>query len=362
MIIEYFASASLTDKNLIALLKSAIFRLLAESNSSNPFGFVFSKFGESLISCIAFDEVWTKVEDTIIEYKPQDYFQGSERDIIQRFVEDLKAKFKGNHAKVYFIGVEDNGQINLMLADRAKSDRLGKIEKALKDELKVNSLYLYPIIKGRKASHVTWTISDTTIAATSLGGLVTAVAAGTTHVTASQSGVVSSAIALSTMGKPTYSENPAIGSNGIWPNSILNAVSVSLNDDINPNGADTVVTFAYTSEVPGSPTIKTAPQDIGAGYAPVYFSVLVTDLTPGMTYDETVVAVNIVGNLNQVLRDSSFTTLKAYTIANTVLTFTDATIQAGGVIDLTTIITVTNNTDQTKSCLIQDEPEGCNSF
>ncbi len=151
MIIEYFASASLTDKNLIALLKSAIFRLLAESNSSNPFGFVFSKFGESLISCIAFDEVWTKVEDTIIEYKPQDYFQGSERDIIQRFVEDLKAKFKGNHAKVYFIGVEDNGQINLMLADRAKSDRLGKIEKALKDEFKVNSLYLYPIIKGRKA-------------------------------------------------------------------------------------------------------------------------------------------------------------------------------------------------------------------
>jgi phosphodiesterase/alkaline phosphatase D-like protein len=78
-----------------------------------------------------------------------------------------------------------------------------------------------------------------------------------------------------------------------------------LNGTVNPNGLRTDVTFAYGTTINYGDTVTTTQSPVN-GTSPVSVSVLITNLSPGMTYNFHVIATNSLGKATGL--DQSFIT------------------------------------------------------
>jgi subtilase family serine protease len=114
----------------------------------------------------------------------------------------------------------------------------------------------------------------------------------------------------------------------------VTANTATLAGTVNPNGADTTVSFLYGTSSTLSGATQTASQDIGSGTSAVASSANLTGLSAGTKYYYQVVAKNSVGTTNGAI--SSFTTASTFTISGTAVTVT-----AGASTGNTSTITVT---------------------
>ncbi|MEM4293031.1 MAG: hypothetical protein QXJ27_02530, partial [Thermoplasmata archaeon] len=144
-IIEYFHSTNLQDKILLTILEYIIFYLLAENNKDAYIYFFLVKFAQRFLHGIAESHVISKSEDYILEYKASEFFSGSDEEIINKAVIDIKNKSQNSIIKIYIIGVGDQGEVELIPKSRVKSDRLNNIKDEIKMKTSAKDVYLFPI-------------------------------------------------------------------------------------------------------------------------------------------------------------------------------------------------------------------------
>ncbi|AGK61175.1 hypothetical protein Asulf_01176 [Archaeoglobus sulfaticallidus PM70-1] len=156
-IIEYYSSVNLQDKVTTRILEFVIFKTLAKSNVHSHLYYFLEPFAERIMRELSFDGRLTKLEDQILEFKPQEFFSGKDDEIVQRLCSDLTTKLKSSKCKVYLLGVEDDGTFNPIPSSRLKSDRVEKIrnniQKLIRKELPdYNQVIVYamPVIYGDK--------------------------------------------------------------------------------------------------------------------------------------------------------------------------------------------------------------------
>lgn len=147
MVVDKYNSTNLQDANLDLLLRYAIFKRLAEVNSELPVTHFFEPVSRGIMNLVSLRGKWTKLEDTVLEYKSADIFAGSNEEIIEKLGEDLKNKFKESPCKIYFIGVEDDGAVHPLPSSRLKSDRIESIRNGLQDVLCIDNIYACPVIQ-----------------------------------------------------------------------------------------------------------------------------------------------------------------------------------------------------------------------
>jgi len=149
-LIEYYHKTKLQDKVLLRVFEFAIFKTLAESNRNTYLYYFFEPYAKKIIREFDYNKKLTKLEDEILEFKPQDYFSGNDKEIIEKLVSDLSVKLRSNPCKIYLIGVEDDGTLNPIPSSRLKSDRIERIRKAIEEKLDPASVYLTPIISEER--------------------------------------------------------------------------------------------------------------------------------------------------------------------------------------------------------------------
>jgi phosphodiesterase/alkaline phosphatase D-like protein len=178
------------------------------------------------------------------------------------------------------------------------------------------------------------TTGTTTTAAQAIGSGTSAVPL-TAHLTGLQPGtkyydeVVATSVggtstgsigSFTTMVLPTATTQPATAVTG---------TAATLNGSVNPEGADTSVVFVYgTDSTLTSGTTTTTAQDAGSGSSAAAVNVNLTNLTPGTTYYDRVIATSTAGTTDGTIL--SFNTLQlppaATTQAATDVTTTSATL------------------------------------
>jgi hypothetical protein len=147
IIVDKYNNTNLQDTNLDLLLRYAIFKRLAEVNSELPVTHFFEQVSQGIMNLVSLKGKWTKLEDTVLEYKSADIFVGGNEEIIEKLSEDLKNKLKESPCKVYFIGVEDDGTIQPIPSSRLKSDRVATIRDCLKERLGIDNIYTCPVMQ-----------------------------------------------------------------------------------------------------------------------------------------------------------------------------------------------------------------------
>jgi len=147
--INYYQETNLQDKVLTRLLGFTIFALLDTQNQTTHIYHFLEKLSKKFIEDIAPVGRISKLEDQVLEFKPEDYFIGKNEEIAEKLGEDLERKLKGSLYKIYLIGVEDNGTINFLPDTRIKSDRLENIRQKIKQRSQANYLYLFPVSLSR---------------------------------------------------------------------------------------------------------------------------------------------------------------------------------------------------------------------
>lgn len=146
--VDYYNYINLQDRNLSRLIESAIFKRLAETNSGLPICHFFGRAFEELSQMVSQKGKWTKLEDSVLEYKSRDFFAGNNEEIMAKLIEDLQTKLKKSPFKIYFIGVEDNGVLDPLPLSKWKSDRIEAIRKGLEETLSAISVFLCPMTGG----------------------------------------------------------------------------------------------------------------------------------------------------------------------------------------------------------------------
>ena len=149
LLVNKYNDINVQDMNLDLLLRYAIFKRLAEVHSESPATHFFEPVSQGIMNLISLKGKWTKLENTVFEYKSGDIIAGGNEEIIQKLSGDLKSKLKESPCKVYFIGVEDDGTIHPIASSRLKSDRVESIRNSLQNELGIDSLYAYPVIQEK---------------------------------------------------------------------------------------------------------------------------------------------------------------------------------------------------------------------
>jgi len=140
LLLKYYSNVNLQDRDLKRFIEIVIFDLLTHDAETSPLNHFLKKFKQKLCKELSFGERLTKLEDGIIELKSRDYFVGKDREIIEKLIDVISQR----PFVICMIGVEDNGALAPIKANRLKSDRIEKIKQAL--EIEVNkSIYAIPV-------------------------------------------------------------------------------------------------------------------------------------------------------------------------------------------------------------------------
>jgi len=146
-ILDYYHRTNLQDTILKRMFEIIILELLKKTNSDNPIYYFLEKFVEKVKRSLS-PSVLTKIEDLVIEFKSRDYFTGNDSKIVDQLTEDMISKLNKTSFKVYFIGVEDNGELDPVPRSRINQDRLENIRKNIVSRLKSRNfdVELFPVL------------------------------------------------------------------------------------------------------------------------------------------------------------------------------------------------------------------------
>jgi len=146
-LIEYYNSLGLHDFNTFNILSFLVFSVLFRENRDLCLAYFFKKMANKFLNQIDDNNKILNREDSVIEYKGQEFFLGKDNDIISRIVESVDSKMNENGIMIFLIGVEEppSGKITPILNNRIGNDRLNKIESELLNKSKCKSVFLYPI-------------------------------------------------------------------------------------------------------------------------------------------------------------------------------------------------------------------------
>ena len=129
------------------LLMYSALKLLITENMNRKISFFLEKLSSKILSIIQVPKVvLLRKEDVLVEYKPREYLEGKDKEIIKRISEDLLSKFKSRIIVIYYFGFDEKTRvfdgINL---SRINDDRLGKWEKGVKNEVGASRVYFYDV-------------------------------------------------------------------------------------------------------------------------------------------------------------------------------------------------------------------------
>lgn len=133
IIIDYYTTINLQDRNLKRLIEILLFKILYENNKKKPISKFFKIFCRRLEQDIHFNERFTKLENNELkvhlEFKARDFFTGKDKDIIERISGYLDKKLSLVESIIVLIGVEDDGTIAPIPSSRLSSDRVSSLMK-----------------------------------------------------------------------------------------------------------------------------------------------------------------------------------------------------------------------------------------
>lgn len=141
-VVDYCLRTNLQDTALRKLLDFTIFALMDMDNQTSHIHYFLESFGKKFLEDSVQADKITKLEDKVIEFKSREYFTGSDDEIVGKLTEDLKKKLNESPAKIYLIGIEDDGTIDFLPDSRLKSDRLENIKQKIKQNSQATDLYL----------------------------------------------------------------------------------------------------------------------------------------------------------------------------------------------------------------------------
>jgi hypothetical protein len=148
MLEDYFNKTKLQDRHLITILKYIALQILLKTNEDSPLAHFFGPLSSIVIDDdTVLQGKFTKLEDNILEYKSQNFLAGNDKEIIKKICDELIKKLETNPCKVFFIGVEDNGEIHPLPASRLKSDRIENLRARIQKQLAMPDIYTLPIIQ-----------------------------------------------------------------------------------------------------------------------------------------------------------------------------------------------------------------------
>jgi hypothetical protein len=139
-----YNETDLQDRSLAMSIMFAAFTIIGRQNESLPLSPAMSRISEEIARLIMPKGKWIKNEE-VIEYKSSDFMAGGHDEVVARFEEDLKKKLQKDSFKLYFVGVEDNGQIHGVAASRLSSERVRALEKAFRKLAFVRDCYVFTI-------------------------------------------------------------------------------------------------------------------------------------------------------------------------------------------------------------------------
>jgi hypothetical protein len=149
MILDFYNQTDLQDSVLSLCIKLAIFELLRKLNEDSPISHFFKALVDGIVDSITVKGILTETEGQIIEYKSRDVWVGNPKKIAEYLANDIETKLKQSHCKVYFIGIEDNGNFSPVAGSRLGNDILGSVKEILISKLSAN-VYIFPIIKEKE--------------------------------------------------------------------------------------------------------------------------------------------------------------------------------------------------------------------
>ena len=144
-ILDYFKQTNIRDKNLLLIIQYVIFNRLIHNNRESPLSYLFQSISEAILEYLVTDKKWIKLEDNILEYKSVEIMAGKNDAVIDKLCEDLEKKFKKSPCKVYLIGIEDDGTLNLIPNSKCSSDRVEYIRKRVVQKLHIDDLNIFRI-------------------------------------------------------------------------------------------------------------------------------------------------------------------------------------------------------------------------
>ncbi len=136
LFVNFYQSVKLYDKDLDLIIKYLVLLRLCQTNIHLPITRFLTQFAGEVINTFSIQSPqWTKLEDSIIEYKSADCFSGNNNEVIQKLADDVENKLSSNIIKLYIFGVEDDGKLKYVASSKLPSDRLDKICSGLQKEL-----------------------------------------------------------------------------------------------------------------------------------------------------------------------------------------------------------------------------------
>lgn len=142
---DYFKKINVEDKNITQLLEVTLLYLLKSDSSAKHLSVFFEELCNKLLENIKIGNKIVKLEDNIIEFKSREYFDGKNKEIVDKISNDLKKKLASNHTKIYLIGVNDDGSLDPIPNDRLSSDRVTNLQEKIKESSQVSILHLLPV-------------------------------------------------------------------------------------------------------------------------------------------------------------------------------------------------------------------------
>lgn len=146
IIIDYYTTINLQDRNLKRLIEIIIIKTIYENNKKIPISRFFKLFCRRLEQDIQFNERFTKLENdelnVQLEFKARDFFTGKDKEIIDRISGYLDGKLGSGESIILLIGVEDDGTIDPIPISRLKSDRVSSLMKKVQNSIPSPIYYL----------------------------------------------------------------------------------------------------------------------------------------------------------------------------------------------------------------------------
>ncbi|MHA1285525.1 MAG: hypothetical protein ACTSVV_15170 [Promethearchaeota archaeon] len=153
LILKYYMTINLQDKNLNRIIEIIIFKSLQKKNMLLPINKFFELMSNRIMEDFKLKNKITKLENEELniqfEYKSRDWLPTKDNEIINKISDYLNKKLESKKAIILLIGVEDNGLIDPIPISRLKSDRISNLKKKIQKNLNKYFLFL-PITCNRE--------------------------------------------------------------------------------------------------------------------------------------------------------------------------------------------------------------------